>query len=77
MGKILHKRDKPVARHCWEFHDGRITDFKFTVIEVVKPSGRKGDIDRILLQKETEWIYRLKSTNPDGLNESLYFGCFI
>lgn len=77
LGDIKHKRDTSVARHCWEFHNGRTEDITFQVIEVILPSERRGNHDRLLLQKEVEWIHRLKSMKPMGLNESMQFGCFI
>lgn len=76
-GNIRHRRDTPIARHMMEFHDGNPTSLKFLAIEVIRPSERGGDWDNKILRKETEWIYRLGSLEPFGLNENLHFGCFI
>lgn len=37
-------------------------------IYALKLPSRLGDFDRILLQKEKLWVYRLKSLVPVGLN---------
>lgn len=74
---IRHGRDTPLARHVNEMHGGDPRCIKFLVIEVIRPTERRGDIDRTILQKEVEWIHRLRTMEPHGLNDQMFFGCFI
>lgn len=64
IGDIRPKRDTPIAQYIWEYHGGDYSEFKFMVIEMVCPSSRKGDWDKRILRKDTEWIYRIKSMHP-------------
>lgn len=77
MGNIRNRRDTPIARHVWDTHNGEVNCISFKVIEVVRPSPRKGDLNQRILQKETRWIYRLKTMEPQGLNEQLSFKKFL
>lgn len=77
MGDVLHKRDTPVARHVSEFHGVDPNCLKFTVVEVIRPPECGRDWNRRIPQKETELIHRLQYLEPHGLNDNIYFGCFI
>lgn len=50
---------------------------KFSAIEEVRRSERRGDLEMLLLQKETSWIYRLRTDDPEGLNETISYTSFI
>lgn len=69
IGDISHQRDNSLAKHMTTVHAHEPYAVSFWVIEVVKMGERRGDLDRLLLQKETGWIFRLKSSAPSGLND--------
>uniref|UniRef100_A0A1B8Y3M1 GIY-YIG domain-containing protein n=1 Tax=Xenopus tropicalis TaxID=8364 RepID=A0A1B8Y3M1_XENTR len=77
VGTIVHKKDTPLARHMRDFHSSNPLEIYFFGIEKVKLSERKGNIDNILLKKECQWIFRLKTRSPMGLNEGFTFTPFI
>lgn len=66
-----------MARHIWEQHGGDPKCLSFSVVERVCQSPRKGDWDRRIQKKEAQWIYRLCTVTPGGLNERLTFSCFL
>lgn len=74
---ILHSRGTAIAKHMRQLHSEKPYDIKFCAIELIKPNQRRRDLDKLLLQKETAWIYRLKTVDPCGLNETLSFTSFI
>ncbi|OCT84753.1 hypothetical protein XELAEV_18022910mg [Xenopus laevis] len=65
-----------VSKHCIE-KGHTAEDLKFRVIEHV-PQPRRGG-DRVLLLKKTEvqWIHRLKTLSPLGLNKDFDLHLFI
>lgn len=77
IGDILHSRDTAIARHMRSRHSKDPFGIKFCGIKLIRPNVRRGDLDRLLLQKEAGWIYRLKTVDPGGMNESLLFTSFI
>ena len=50
---------------------------RFMGIEVVKSPPRGGDIDNLILKKESKWIFELDTLVPKGLNEEIDFVCFL
>lgn len=60
--------DRPVALHFLNFHQANPAGLKVRGIYALKLSNRRGDFDRILLQKEKMWIFRIGSLSPVGLN---------
>lgn len=77
VGDIGNQCDTPLVRHVWEQHSGDTKCISFCAIEKNRPLPRKGNWDRHILQKEAQWIFHLKSSTPNGLNERLTFMCFI
>lgn len=77
IGEIRHRRDTPIARHVWENHGGDPKCLSFCAIERTRQSPRRGEWDKYILQKETQWIHRMRSVSPKGLNEQLTYGYFI
>lgn len=71
IGDIEHNRDISIAKHMRTVHQSTPFTIKFWVLEVIKLNERRGDLDRLLLQKETGWIYRLNTRVPAGLNNTL------
>lgn len=63
MEDIDHSRDTPVAQHMRTVHSRDPFSISFWVLMMVEIGERKGNIDRLLLQKETAWIHRLKTMN--------------
>lgn len=45
---VLLKKDRPVARHFWDSHEGKPNGRIFWVVQDVKFGQRKGDLDRML-----------------------------
>lgn len=76
-GDICHKRDTPLSRHMWSCQNGNISDLKFMAIDHIRPNICRGNRHKTLLQKETFWIFTLRTMFPQGLNEQLQFNCFI
>lgn len=46
-------------------------------IDHIFPTIGKGYLDKTLLQRETVWIYTLKTVLPGGMNEQLSFTSYI
>ncbi|XP_056380387.1 uncharacterized protein LOC130275860 [Hyla sarda] len=74
---IQNRRDTPVSLHMWAKHGGDTRCISFCAMEVIRKSPRGGEWDRRILQKESEWIFRMRSVSPFGLNERLTYSCFL
>lgn len=74
---LRRMEDTPLSVHIHSRHGGSTENLFFKAIDQVKTLIRGGDLDQKLLQKESEWIFRLKSQRPDGLNDALNFACFL
>ncbi|XP_073422111.1 uncharacterized protein [Dendrobates tinctorius] len=77
LGDIRHKRETPLAKHMWMYHNGDLGDIKFCAVEVVHVNPRGGNVDKVMLRRECEWIFRMESLEPRGLNEQLSYACFL
>lgn len=77
VSDINKSQDTPIARHVVECHSGNAAFIKFQGIDGVKRSLAGGDVDRILLQKEAQWIFRLGTIKPNGLNNAISYVSFI
>ncbi|KAM4038417.1 uncharacterized protein ACNLHF_016739 [Anomaloglossus baeobatrachus] len=77
LGDIRNERDTSISRHIRQVHGGDLNSISFKIIEVVPEPIRKGNWNKILLQRESRWIYRFDCVHPKGLNEQLTFGCFL
>ncbi|XP_069821233.1 uncharacterized protein [Dendropsophus ebraccatus] len=77
VGDIEHSRPKPIAIHMRTAHPEEPFRIQFQVIEVINRSIRRGDFDNLLLRKEAEWTFRLKTLEPQGLNDQLLYTSFI
>lgn len=65
---IRKKRlDQPVSKHCVEKGHNE-WDLKCMIVDSVPPLSRRGDRLTKLMRKELEWIYKLNSRKPQGLN---------
>lgn len=67
----------PMAVHYQQAAHPSVSSLKVMVIEVVPKPLRGGDHLRILLQRETFWISKLKATSFPGLNEECDFSPFL
>lgn len=70
-----HTQDAPLVAH-FEQAGHSEEDFKFWIIEQIM-GGPGKDVQRSLLQKETQWIFKLNTMQPMGLNTAQDFSCFI
>ncbi|MEE6523881.1 hypothetical protein FKM82_022987 [Ascaphus truei] len=77
INSIKHSAETSVARHVTQCHDGDINAIKFMGIYQLKCPMRGGNTDQSLLRIEAEWIYKLKTRSPNGLNEGFTFTPFI
>lgn len=68
---------KPLAKHFTQYHVGNLEGMTVKGIYPLKLPPRKGDFNRILLQKEKWWIYHLKSLIPLGMNTEFNFQVFL
>lgn len=66
----------PLACHFMEM-EHTVASLRYIGIEKVETPRRGGDLDRILLQREAEWIHRLDSLAPRGLNVDFDLRCFL
>lgn len=81
LSDIRIEIDTSLSRQMREVHGGQVETLTVRGIEVVKPPLRGGNWDRLMLERESQWIYRLQRTCPEGLNETLtcvlYFTIFL
>lgn len=69
--------EAPLTQHCLE-KGHEFTDFHCIVLEVLDTSdSHHKDLLRILLQRETYWIFKLKSLAPGGLNQEMDYSVFL
>ena len=66
MSAVDKESDGLVCRHFYSHGQHGLSDVSMQVIDKVND---KDD----LLAKEGQWVYRLRSLKPDGLNESDFF----
>lgn len=69
--------DTPLARHVREVHQGDSDSLRFWGITKPKLGPRGGDLNKLLLKIEAQWIYCLKSLSPLSLNEGFSLSAFI
>lgn len=67
----------PLDRHVTRIPEGICPKFYFLLIDSVHTGIRGGDANKILLQFEQRWIFRLKATQPPGLNGSISYRPFL
>ena len=66
----------PVAAH-FKKAGHNLNNLRYVGVEKVEKPPRGGDLDRLLLQRETYWIYFLNTMSPDGLNEEFDIKPFL
>lgn len=69
--------DTPLARHVRSEHGGNTNSLTFWGISKIKLEVRQGNLDKLILQEEAKWIYRLNSLSLCGLNEGFSYTAFI
>lgn len=66
---VKHKELKsPLAQHFLLHHKSKPDGLRVRGINALQHSKREGDFDRVLLQKEKFWIYKLNAMIPNRLN---------
>lgn len=58
-----------IGRHIALDHNYKFEGFKFLPLQRIYQDSRGGDWDQKILQKESRWIFQLRSNLPPGLNE--------
>ncbi|OCT55763.1 hypothetical protein XELAEV_18004269mg [Xenopus laevis] len=66
----------PVSKHCLE-KGHSADDLRFRVIQHIPQPRRGGDRLMLLKRTEVQWIHRLKSLSPNGLNKDFDLHLFI
>lgn len=74
---IQPKEETQVAQYFLEVHQGNTSGLRVKGFYAPKLSDRRGEFDRVLLQKEKLWIYRLQTLQPRGLNTELSLKVFL
>lgn len=69
--------DLPLGHHVLYFHGGIFSLIKFLTLDRVHPGLRGDNWNKILLQREQRWIYKLNATSFPGLNEMISFKPFL
>ncbi|OCT70141.1 hypothetical protein XELAEV_18037062mg [Xenopus laevis] len=72
----IGKDTTPLVQHC---RDNRHNVSSLRIMGIEQIVNSSGGVDRntLLLRKEAEWIYRLNTITPHGLNDSLNLSCFL
>lgn len=70
-------QELPLGRNVWDVHQGKFPNIRFLILDRVHPSGRGGDWDKVLPQRETRWMVFLRATSPPGLNNSVSYHPFL
>lgn len=73
----IQNEDYPMAKHYKDAHHSDPSSLKIQGIEIVKTSIRGGDKLKLLLQRETFWIWKLKAMEFPGLNEEIDYTPFL
>lgn len=71
------KFESPISCHMGLCHQFDCTKKNFFALEYIPINERGGDVDKLLLQRETKWIFNLSATKHSGLNDSLSFKPFL
>lgn len=66
-----------MGRHVVDHHGGICPKFNFLILDRIHPNTRGGDWNKLLLQRETQWIVELNATLCAGLNTQLSFRPFL
>lgn len=73
LGVLTHN----LSLHYKQKHDQNPLGSIFWVIEVVSSWWRGENLDTKLSKKEGEWIYKLGTITPGGLNADFELKCFL
>ncbi|XP_069492437.1 uncharacterized protein [Ambystoma mexicanum] len=66
----------PVSQH-FKKERYNIAQIRFIILEQIKMPRRGGNIHKMLLQKETYWIEKLNTMQPNGMNAKWDLSCFL
>lgn len=66
-----------IADHFLKIHGGKSRGLTVVGLDHVFPNIRGENLTSILLRKESQWIYRLDTGVPRGLNQELIFTGFL
>ena len=66
-----------MAKHFYNVHNCNPDSLKVEGLETIKYNIRGGDRLKLLLQRETFYIYHLQATVYPGLNEEIDFSPFL
>lgn len=59
----LKKLERPISCHMGLYHEFNAFKMRFFVLGYMPKHDRVGDVDKLLLQHETKWIFNLSATN--------------
>ncbi len=69
--------DYPMAKHFQNVHNSNPESLMVKGLETIKKNIQGGDRLKLLLQRETIYIYNLLATLYPGLNEEIDFSPFL
>ncbi|OCT85330.1 hypothetical protein XELAEV_18023496mg [Xenopus laevis] len=72
----IGKDTTPLVTHCRE-HNHNISSLRLMGIDQIISPGGGVDKNTLLLRREAEWIFRLDTVTPMGLNDTLNLSCFL
>lgn len=67
------KLNTPIECHIGLKHNYNTLSMSFMALDHVQKDPRGVDFDKLVLQRETRWIHRLKAQAPPGLNDLISF----
>lgn len=73
----IGNRYLPIGRHVVLEHNHKVPKVSFTALDQIHIPDRGGDWNKILLQHEQRWIFKLQAMTFPGLNESISFAPFL
>lgn len=68
---------KPIPRHFRMAHNCDAKSLRVWGIDRILSNLRGGNIKKILAQREAQWIFKLDTVSPRGLNEHLSYAPFL
>lgn len=69
--------ESPISCRMELYHQFDATKMTFFALEHIPTNERGGDVDRLLLRRETKLIFNLSATKYPGLNDALSFKPFF
>lgn len=66
-----------IGKHMALDHNYQCGELTFPPLAVIPPNERGGDWDKVPLQKESSWIFKLQAHVHPGLNDCISYAPFL